>query len=204
MNEPRPPIASETEIAPHERSVFRRVFLARVQGGAWVEAAEKQAMEAVKIWRRLGLFEERRAEESTLARCMREVAAAADSAEGLDRERALTLVRRYPNEFDFLEALLLLVRDEIASGSVEDPLAETTIDSVPNEIEGYDPVVDPLAANVGTRSIEFTRAGVYVNGQRLPDTMLPSDEFTRDGVYVNGQRLPNTTPVLVKNVNSEG
>jgi hypothetical protein len=46
------------ELKDHELSVYCRVFFARVQHGASVEAADRQALHAVKIWRERAAFDE--------------------------------------------------------------------------------------------------------------------------------------------------
>ncbi len=46
------------KLRPNEVSLFRRVFFARLEHGAPVEAAEKQALHACRIWERLGAFNE--------------------------------------------------------------------------------------------------------------------------------------------------
>lgn len=51
------------KLKPHEVSLFRRVFLARINEGATVESAEKQALHACKIWERLGAYSDGPSEE---------------------------------------------------------------------------------------------------------------------------------------------
>lgn len=48
------------KLRPREVSLFRRVFLSRVEHGASVEAAERQALHACKLWERHGAFGEDR------------------------------------------------------------------------------------------------------------------------------------------------
>lgn len=46
------------KLKPEEKSLYRRVYLARVHEGASVESADRQAMQAVKIWHDRGAFGE--------------------------------------------------------------------------------------------------------------------------------------------------
>lgn len=44
------------KLRPVEVSVYRRVFLSRIEHGASVEAADRQGLQACKIWEQRGAF----------------------------------------------------------------------------------------------------------------------------------------------------
>jgi hypothetical protein len=54
---------SNETLKENEKSLFRRVYLARIAVGASIEAAEKQALHAVKRWNALGALNEDRTSE---------------------------------------------------------------------------------------------------------------------------------------------
>lgn len=59
MNEIKYSVGAENaRLRPCEVSLFRKVFLARVGNGATVEAAERQALHACKVWEQRGAFGE--------------------------------------------------------------------------------------------------------------------------------------------------
>jgi hypothetical protein len=63
------------KLRPNEVSLFRRVFFARLEHGAPVEAAEKQALHACRVWERLGAFNEETRSEGAIVETPDAVAA---------------------------------------------------------------------------------------------------------------------------------
>lgn len=59
------------KLKPVERSLYRRVFMARIEGGQSPEAAHRHGLNAVKMWEGVGAFNEESApstsEEKRLA-----------------------------------------------------------------------------------------------------------------------------------------
>lgn len=53
-------MSTSEKLKENEKSLFRRVYLARIETGASVEAAEKQALHAVKRWDALGALNDDR------------------------------------------------------------------------------------------------------------------------------------------------
>lgn len=48
------------KLKPVERSLYRRVFMARIEGGQSPEAAHRHGLNAVKMWNEVGAFNEER------------------------------------------------------------------------------------------------------------------------------------------------
>ena len=56
------PLFQEMKLRPCEMSLYRKTFLARIENGASVEAAHKQALHACKLWENVGAFNDDRVE----------------------------------------------------------------------------------------------------------------------------------------------
>lgn len=105
-------MSTSEKLKGNEKSLFRRVYLARIEAGASVEAAERQALHAVKRWDALGALNDDRPDlrDAEIARLR----------EGIEAVRALL----WDDELDLnlYDEVLYDWLNELVAGTVSQPL----------------------------------------------------------------------------------
>lgn len=209
MNDPRPRVSPEFAIEPHERSLARRVFLARVENGATVEAAKHQAVHAVKVWRQLDLFdgplgvgeeEPLPGEPSSWMRFAREADAALAADHGLDRPKIAELYACYRDEFDFMASLVALAPERPNRGSDVPPAKDNfgpgggpweyfarEVDGVLSRFDAGDKASRMVAFDIGPRYPDVVEFLVAVIDHVREGSDVPPADDSLEKTTLNGE-----------------